>query len=49
MGAGAGMLWHLRQRALGGNWSNPYLSGPAPRPRFFNGIPGMANEAAGPR
>jgi hypothetical protein len=35
LGAAAGMLWQLRQRAYAGDWSDPY-QGP-PRPQFVPG------------
>jgi hypothetical protein len=33
LGAAVGMLWHARQKALGGTWSNPYRGATVLRPR----------------
>jgi hypothetical protein len=51
LGAAAGMLWHSRQQALLGNWSEPYLSTKwstiwhRPRPAIMPGHGGMAGQA----
>jgi hypothetical protein len=42
LGAAAGMLWHARQRAFSGTWSDPYRGGVLLRPRT-QAAPGMAS------
>jgi len=43
LGGAAGMLWHARQRAFGGAWSEPYAG--IARPRYLPGIAGEAPAA----